>query len=320
MKYFGVVVGVTCALVVGVVWYHKEKTDTQEASVDEKISVVATFYPLGEMARAIGGERAQVTVIVPPGSEPHEYEPTPKDILTAYRADIFLMNGGGLDPWAEKIRAELSAKGVSVIRMSDAVPFISGNAHEEEDEDEEEHEEDDREILDPHFWLDPVLFEKGTRRVYETFLSRDSVQSSFYEKNMAKYGKELLALDEAYRESLASCSLDTVVTSHNAFSYLAKRYGFQMLSVSGLSPEAEPSPKRLVDMARLVQEQGIKYIFFETLVSPEVAQTLAREVGAETLVFDPLEGLTEEDALLGRKYSSVMIENLAALQIALQCR
>lgn len=271
----------------------------------KKLTIVATFYPLQEFARSVGGERVTVSSVVPAGVEPHDYEPTPQDIVSAYQADVFLLNGAGMDGWAEKIRPELERRGVIVIQMSEVVHASAigeGNA------------------IEPHFWLDPVLAKQEVAAIRDALITRDPQAAALYRENAARYSSSLENLDALYREGLQQCAFDTVVTSHNAFGYLAKRYGFQTIAVTGISPDAEPSPRALADIAKTMQSLGLRYIFFETLASPKIAETLAAAVGAETLVLDPLEGLSEEKQKAGKNYLSVMAENLHNLEIALVCQ
>lgn len=293
-------------------WFQEKKNAVSEKEPVEQIQklvVVATFYPLEDFARAVGGERVSVTSIVPAGAEPHEYEPTVQDILSAYQADVFLLNGAGVDAWAEKIRPELEARGVKVVQMSELMTLLSGVR-----------EEGEESAFDPHFWLDPVLAEKEVAAIAEAFGARDGAGKTVYAQRSEVFLKSLSALHDAYQNGLAGCALDTVVTSHNAFSYMAKRYGFVTIPVAGLSPEAEASPRHLAETALLIREKGVRHIFFETLVSPKVAETLAHEAGAKTLVFNPLEGLTDEERAAGADYLSIMKQNLENLKIALQCQ
>ncbi|MFZ3032094.1 MAG: zinc ABC transporter substrate-binding protein [Candidatus Moraniibacteriota bacterium] len=300
-------------LITGVfLWFQEKKNSVSEKEPVEQIQklvVVTTFYPLEDFARAVGGERVTVTSIVPAGAEPHEYEPTPQDILSAYQSDVFLLNGAGVDAWAEKIRPELEVRGVKVVQMSELMTLLPGAR-----------EEGEESAFDPHFWLDPVLVDKEVVAIAEAFSARDEAGKKVYVEKSGAFLKSLSALHDAYRSGLAACALDTVVTSHNAFSYMAKRYGFVTIPVAGLSPEAEASPRQLAETALIIREKGIKHIFFETLVSPKVAETLAREVGAETLTFNPLEGLTDEERAQGKNYLTTMRDNLNNLQIALQCQ
>ena len=322
------IVAIAIVLGVSLLWQKPENKEVPAVTKEKKLSVVATFYPLEEFARQVAGERATVTSIVPAGAEPHEYEPTPQDILKAYQANIFLLNGAGMDPWAEKIRSELEKRGVTVIQMADAVALLP-HAHEEEEEHEdeanheegegEEGEEHEESEFDPHFWVDPVLAEVEVKAISEALMERDKEGREVYARKRDAYIKELQGLNTAYKKGLGACRLKTVVTSHQAFAYMAKRYGFETISVSGISPEAEPSPRHLAEISNTVKKEGIKHIFFETLVSPKVAETLARETGAETLVFNPIEGLTDEERAEGENYLSLMRKNLENLKIALQC-
>jgi zinc transport system substrate-binding protein len=284
-----------------------------------RLRVAATFYPLAEFARQVGGDNVEVSTVVPGGVEPHDYEPTPQDIVAVQSADVFLYNGAGLDPWAERLRPELEAKGVAVVMMGEAVgpEALHGDEEEPGRDGTEEHGHEGG--VDPHFWLDPVLARKEAEAIRDALVRADEARKDEYAAGAEAYGRELDALDEAYRRGLASCRQDTVVTSHDAFGYLAARYGFKAMPVAGLSPEEEPSPRRLADLSRAIRRQGIRYIFFETLVSPRLAETLARETGAKTLVFNPLEGLTDEELRTGEDYVSVMRSNLGSLRTALDC-
>ncbi len=305
-----------------VVLYTVWPAGNKDAAVPKKkLSVVATFYPLEDFARAVGGDFADVVSIVPAGAESHEYEPTPRDILAAYQADVFLLNGAGFDAWAEKIRPDLEARGVRVVDMSQHMELLpGGEEHEEEEETEESKNEHENEFFDPHFWLDPVLAEREVWVIAEAFGERDPGHRERYIVQASAYVEKLRALDRSYLDGLLSCRLNAVIASHNAFSYMAKRYDFEVIAIAGLSPEAEAPSRRLADLSRLAREKGIQHIFFETLVSPKVAETLAREVGAETLVFNPIEGLTDLERIAGKEYLAIMEENLENLKIARQCR
>ncbi len=277
------------------------------APKETKVHVAASFYPLGEFSRQVGGDLVSVSVIVPAGVEPHDYEPTPQDIATIYASDVFVINGAGMDAWAEKIRPDLENKGVKVLVMSKALGFDGGS------------DDTTSQVIDPHFWLDPVLAEKEVNAIKDVLSSVDMNHQGVYTDNTRAYTQSLQALDRSYRDGLSVCSNKTIITSHAAFGYVSKEYGFETLSITGFSPESEPSTRQLADLAALARQKQIKYIFFETLVSPRLADTLASEIGAQTLVFNPLEGLTPEESVQGKNYISVMRENLHNLQIAMDC-
>lgn len=305
--------------------------DTSQIS-KERINVVATFYPLQQLAAGIVGDMGEVSAIVPAGMEPHDYEPSIGDIKSIYASDLFILNGAGIDAWAEKLMPELELKGVPSIRLADKVALLKteeGPEHEDGHmeevvepvgmgsslEDEHGHGE-----WDPHFWLDPVSVKSLIVAITTELSERFPEKRSQFEANAEITALKLDALDVKYRTGLAACSKKEVVTSHDAFRYLANRYGFETHAIAGFSPEEEPSSKRLVELATEVKEEGIKYIFFETLVSPKIAETLARETGAETLVFNPIEGVTAEESTSGTDYWSLMSGNLSALQKALECK
>ncbi|OGL63250.1 hypothetical protein A3C09_00450 [Candidatus Uhrbacteria bacterium RIFCSPHIGHO2_02_FULL_47_44] len=267
-------------------------------SADQKLRVVASFYPIAEFARHVGGDLVNVETITPVGVEPHEYEPTAQQLERISESDLFLYNGEGLDAWADPIGAKLGIGERSWI-MSHTVTLI-------------EH--------DPHIWLNPVLAKQEVMWIYSALSYVDPTHDAIYKQNAEAYINQLSALDEAYAHGLKTCANRTVVTSHEAFAYLAKQYKFETIAITGLSPEEEPSAGRLAEIAKLAKEKQIKYIFFETLVSPKLAQTLASEIGAQTLVFDPIEGVSEEDQAAGKNYVSIMQENLTNLKIGMMCQ
>lgn len=268
------------------------------ASSERKLRVVATFYPLAEFARQVGGAHVEVRTLVPPGAEPHDYEPTPQDIVAASSAAVFLMNGG-LDAWAERLLPDLRRDGVRVMRVQDAMPQVGH---------------------DPHVWVNPVLAESIVNQIRAAFKTADPADAAEFDIDADAYIAKLTALDVAYRDGLSRCGVHQVVTSHDALGYLAKEYGLDSVPIAGLSPDEEPSPARMAGIAKLAKDAGAKYIFFEALVSPKLAQTIADEIGAKTLVFNPLEGLTAEESAAGKDYLSVMRDNLANLRTALSCK
>ncbi|MHB1464867.1 MAG: metal ABC transporter solute-binding protein, Zn/Mn family, partial [Thermoleophilia bacterium] len=172
---------------------------------------------------------------------------------------------------------------------------------------------------DPHVWLDPVLAQREVDNIRDGLIRADPKDRSVYEQNAAAYNQKLAGLDGAFRSGLASCARRDIVTSHQAFTYLGKRYGLDVMAISGLSPDEEPPPQKLAEVAQFARQHNIHYIFFERLVNPKLSQTIATEVGAQTLVFDPLEGLTQQEAGRGEDYLSVQRENLANLRRAMEC-
>lgn len=267
------------------------------------LRVVASFFPYAEFARAVALDSADVSELVPAGVEPHDFEPTPRDVEKLYQADIVIINGTGIDAWAEKLVPALEQQGVSVVRMADLVPSLPGEGGR----------------IDPHFWLDPVLAQDQVSGIARAFSEKDSLHADEYRIRRERYVDRLKSIDEAYRGGLAQCRLRSIVTSHDAFTYLAKRYTLEVISIAGLSPNAEPSPKRLAEIADIVKEHHIGFIFFETLASPKLAATIAQETGASTLVFNPVEGSPTREDGSRASYLDLMTENLHNLRIALEC-
>jgi zinc transport system substrate-binding protein len=260
-----------------------------------RTSVVASFYPLAWAAEEIGGSSVDVTNLTPPGAEPHDIELTPHEVAALQKADIVLYLSHDFQPAVEQAVDGASGKTI------DALGGIAlrGGAGAESGK------------IDPHVWLDPMLFARVVRRVGDA-LGRPAAAAAL--------ARRVVALDRDYRQGLAHCATRSFVTSHAAFGYLARRYGLRQVPITGLDPEAEPSPRTLAELAALVRREHVSTVFFERLVSPKLAQTVAREAGATTAVLDPIEGLTAAEARNGTTYLTLMRQNLAALRSALGCR
>jgi zinc transport system substrate-binding protein len=279
------------------------------AASNGRISVAANFYPVYEAVQRIGGDRVQATNLTPAGAEPHDLELTPKQVDQILDADVLLYMGGGFQPAVEETVQDRS-DGVTV----DLLSALSSHLRKIEGE------ESLPGGADPHVWLDPMLLGAIADEVGAALTKADPAGASAYQQNAAVYGAELEALHEEFSDGLRDCDRHVIVTAHAAFGYLAARYGLVQESIAGVSPEAEPDPKRLAELADLVEREGVTTIFTEELVSPRVAETLAREAGVQTAVLNPLEGLTPEELAQGEDYASVMRENLSTLRAALGCR
>jgi zinc transport system substrate-binding protein len=261
---------------------------------DDTLDVVASFYPLEYAAQQVGGDRVNVTNLTPPGAEPHDVELTARDVSRIRNADVVLYLGAGFQPAVDD--AAKQAKGTTV-DLLDGIPLRDA--------------QDDETVADPHVWLDPILYARAVRRVARTLGEPGRADALV---------RRLQALDGDYRRGLANCRRREIVTSHAAFGYLASRYGLEQVPIAGVSPEAEPTPRKLEEAAERVRRTGATTVFFETLVSPRLAKTVARETGARTAVLDPIEGLTKNEIERGDDYFTVMRRNLAAVQTALECR
>ncbi|MEK7499792.1 MAG: zinc ABC transporter substrate-binding protein [Patescibacteria group bacterium] len=262
------------------------------------LQVVASFYPLAHIAEQIGKEHVNVLNLTPAGSEPHDFDPSPRDIADLQNSDVFIYNGAGFEPWANRVIAELESKGVRVIDASSSLEIMND---------------------DPHVWLDPILVREQAQHIADLFAETDSAHAAYYAENAREFSTQLDMLHDEFVRGLAQCERRDIVTAHAAFGYLAKRYNLNMISIGGISPDAEVSPARLAEISDLVREKGITHIFFETLVSPKIAETIAQETSVQVLALNPIEGLTDEEIVQGKNYISIQRDNLQALRTALDC-
>jgi zinc transport system substrate-binding protein len=251
--------------------------------------VVAGFYPLAFAAEQLRGVDVEVTNLTPAGAEPHDLELTPREVEEILGADLVLYLGEGFQPAVEEAVESGEAPALDAL---DGLELRDG---------------------DPHVWLDPALFAQVVDRIAVELGDEGAMGS----RHLAT---QLDELDQIYEAGLADCERRELVTTHDAFGYLADRYGLEVIPITGLSPEAEPSPQDLEKVVDLVEDRGVTTVFTETLLSPEVGETVAREAGATTAVLNPLEGLTEDELARGEDYFSVMETNLEALREGLGCR
>jgi zinc transport system substrate-binding protein len=257
--------------------------------------VVAAFYPLAYAAEQIGGSRVDVTNLTPPGAEPHDVELTPQEVGHIQTADVVLYLSHGFQPAVEQ--AVGGAKGTRVDAL-EGIGLRAGSG-------------DEAGTADPHVWLDPILYARVVKKIGAA-LGRP--------RRAEALAGRVLALDRVYRNGLADCKRRDFVTSHAAFGYLAARYGLHQVPITGIDPESEPSPQHLQSLIELVRGEHVKTVFFERLVSPRLAETVARDAGAKTAVLDPIEGLTPSEQDKGFTYFTLMRQNLRELRATLGCR
>jgi zinc transport system substrate-binding protein len=267
-------------------------------------TVVAAFYPLAWSAEEVAGEDVDVVNLTPTGAEPHDIELTARDVERVRDADVVLYLGEGFMPALEEA-VEGHDRAIDLLEGQSL--RVGGDEHLDEEPGGHAREESAR---DPHVWLDPKRLAAIARTIADELGEPDAATDLV---------TRLDGLDAEFRKGLARCERHEIVTSHAAFGYLADAYGLQQIALTGLSPEAEPSPRALEQLVHEVEEEGATTVFFETLVSPRLAETVAREAGAETAALDPLEGLGQEELDAGQDYLSVMRENLDTLRDALGC-
>jgi len=272
-----------------------------------KLQAAASFYPLYYFSQQIGGEKAKVINITPAGAEPHDYEPTARDLAQIENSKLLVLNGGGLEAWGYNITRNLNSKNTAIATVGEGLA-------------NRQITEEGKNISDPHIWLSPPVAREIVDKITQGFMQIDPLNKEYYQSNAGALKAKLADLDKAYRQGLSNCQEKNIITSHAAFGYLAAAYGLNQVPIAGLSPDAEPSSRQLVDMVKYAKANKVKYIFFESLVSPKLSETIAKEVGAKTLVLNPIEGLSEEEIARGKNYFTEMQNNLANLRIALQCK
>jgi len=293
--------------------------EKKEASSNDKIQVMTTFYPMYEFTKQVVGNKGEVELLIPAGTEPHDFEPSAKDLAKISDADVFVYNSPELETWTDNLTDTIDTKKTEIIQASKNITLMDGAEHDHEeahdDHDAKEHEEDGHDHdLDPHVWLDPVLAIKEVETIRDQLSKKYPEDQATFEKNAASYIDELKTLDEDYQAGFKAAQNKTFVTQHAAFGYLAKQYGLTQEAIAGISPDQEPSPSRLSELKHYVDDHQVKVIYFEENASSKVAETLSKETGVKLKVLNPLESLTEKQIKNGEDYVSVMRENLDALK------
>lgn len=310
-----------------------------------KLKVKTSFYPMYEFTKQVAGDLAEVENLIPPGVEAHDWEPTPQDMAGITEADVLVYNGAGMEGWVEQVLESIQDTELTPIESSKEIEIMEGSghshdhgeegdhshdehAHEHEekgdhshDDHAHEHEEDghhhDHGGLDPHVWLSPAMAVQQVRNIEAGLAKAAPEHKEAFKANADAYVSKLEALDQEFKEGLKDAKRKDFITQHAAFGYLAREYGLTQVPIAGLSPDQEPSAAQMAEVIEFAKEHDVKTIFFETLVSSTVAETIASEIGASTSVLNPIEGLTEEDAAANLDYIAIMRQNLEALQKAL---
>ncbi|SDU61066.1 metal ABC transporter substrate-binding protein [Jiangella alkaliphila] len=278
--------------------------------------VAASFYPLAFVTERVAGDYATVENLTQAGGEPHDLELTARQVGEIADADLVVYLAGFQPSVDEAVEQNAEDRAVDVAGL---VELLDNPEDEHEGESEEEHEGHDHGDLagDPHIWLDPTNLEPIADAVADRLAEADPDNADDYRDNAEALSADLETLDQEYEAGLAQCTQRVIVVAHEAFGYLAHRYDLEQVGISGIDPEAEPSPERLAEVHDVVQAEGVTTIFYERLVSPDVAETLASDLGIEAAVLDPIEGLTDDTA--DQDYFSLMRANLETLRTANEC-
>lgn len=261
-----------------------------------KLKVYTSFYAIYDFVNKIGGDKIELTNVVPTGTEPHDWEPAIKDMASFENCDILFYNGAGMESWIEKVQSSVS-NNLEYVELSDGIA--------------------DENASDPHIWLSPANAKLMAERIAEVLSQADTENAAYYGNNLSDFEQKLDELDKNYKTLTTSFKNKDIVVSHEAYSYLCSEYGLNQVSIDGISADSEPSPEKMKQLVNYINDNNIKYIFFEELLSPKTAQTLATETGAQLLPLNPFEGLTDDEIAAGEDYISVMEENLNNINTAL---
>lgn len=307
MKKILFAIGIITTIIIGI--FAVSNISQKPKNNFQKITVITTLFPLYDFAKNIGQDKVEVSLLLPPGIVPHTFEPKPSDIIKINETDLFVYTGKFMEPWAEDIIKGVSRKNVKAIDASIGIKLMK-----------EEEREDEYGGIDPHFWLDfdnsKIMVDSIARALSE----RDPSNADFYQINAADYKTKLTQLDDNYRASLSKCkSKEIIYGGHYAFGYMAKRYGLVYKAAYGISPDSEPSAQDLIGLVEQIKKEKIKFVFSEGLLSPRVAEMLAKETESGVLSLNPAGNLPKEDFENNVSFLSIMEKNLANLRTGLQC-
>ena len=295
-----------------VVFFIGSVTHQKPVVQNNKLKVVTTLFPLYDMAQNIGGDKAEVSLLLPPGVEAHTFEPKPSDIIKINEADIFVYTGKFMEPWAEDVIKSVTNKNLIVVDASQGVKMIPGVFH---DADEPVG------TMDPHIWLDFDNAKTMANNIEQAFISKGNSDTGFYQQNADNYDQQLSELDNKYRAALSDCqSKEVVYGGHYAFGYMANRYGLKYLAAQGVSPDSEPTASDLANLVDQVNKDKVKYVFYEELTSQKIAETIAQETKAKMLLLNAAHNLAKDQFESGVTFFDILNSDLENLKTGLECK
>jgi zinc transport system substrate-binding protein len=281
------------------------------SNTTDNVRVVASFYPIFEFAKRVGGDRVEATSLIPVGTEPHDFDPTVQQVQNAETADMVVFNGAGFE--GERLR-NLNAK--FVVDTSKGLNLTGGTF-----KDPEDNLQANEISIDPHIWLDPLLAKQQVEQIRDGLIEIDPRNTEYYSKNANSFLTELDNLDRTIRERLSNCEKRDFIAFHDAFGYFANRYDLTQHSIQGISPEAETSPQRLQQIIGLARDMGLDAIYSEELADPRLSDVIAQEIpNGKVLVLSPIEGVNKEEQNAGIGYLEKMNENIENLRLGLKCK
>ena len=283
----------------------------------QRLQVITTLFPVYDFTRNVAGDKANVTLLLPPGVEAHSFEPKPGDILRISSAGLLIYTGKYMEPWIENILKGVDSKNFLIVDASRGITLLESGS----DMDDEGHKEKHGHgKLDPHIWLDITNAQKMVDNILEGLSRKDPANSDYYTKNAQVYRAKLDEIDKKYREVLSSCRQKVFIHGgHFAFGYLAKSYDLHYMAAYKGSPDAEPTPRRITELKKMLKTYDIKYIYYEELITPRVAEVVSKETGAVLLKIHGAHNVSKEEMDKGITFLSIMEDNLKSLQKGLGC-
>jgi zinc transport system substrate-binding protein len=275
------------------------KSNTTSPEDSSILNIVASFYPIYEFVKQVGGDKVSVSSLIPVGVEPHDFEPTIQQIQNAERADIVIFNGLGFEgTFLNRIQNDNlidTSLGANITNTDNAI--------------------------NPHIWLDPILVKNQVKNIEDALIKLDPTNKEYYQNNAINFTRALDSLDAYIRSTLQNCDKKDFIAFHDAFSYFANRYGLNQHSIQGVSPEGEVLPQRIQEIVELARDLGINIVYSEELVDPRFADVIAQEIpNGRVLILSPIEGIKDEEQTAGIGYLDKMRENIANLKIGLECQ
>lgn len=311
---------VLSTLVLGVGLFLAACSSNENSTAPDKLQVVTTFYPMYDFTQQVTQDLANVSLMVPSGTDTHSFEPSAREVAQIQEADVFVYNSEEMETWVPSVLESIDTSDLVIINASEGVSLLeTEDDHDHEGETEEEHAAHDHSHeVDPHIWLDPVLAQEEVANIKAGLIEADPENEAQYTENAIAFQQELQQLHEDFAAAFEGAENRLFVTQHAAFAYLAERYDLIQVPIAGLSTSQEPSPSELTDITDFIEAQNVDYIYFGKTTSRDIAQTLAYETGTQMAILDPIEGITEADQEAGIDYLEAMRRNLESLQLSIQ--
>jgi zinc transport system substrate-binding protein len=307
---FGKGLAVALAVCVMMMFLISCQSKKEKAGSGKKLIVIASLFPLYDFARNIGQDRADVSLLLSPGLEAHSFEPKPGDMVRLNQANVFLYTSSAMEPWVQDVLKGVQNRDLKVIESGHGIAMVS-------DHDRHGH---DHGGADPHIWLDFSNAVKMVDRILAGFLEKDPLNRDFYQANADAYKAKLNDLDRQFREGLSGCRKNVIVHGgHSAFGHLAQRYGLEYVAVSGFSPNAESTPAGMVKISKTLKANGLNHLFYEELLSPRIAESIARETGASLLMLHGAHNVSKDEFEQAVSFLDLMQRNVQNLKRGLQC-